>query len=102
MTTDCLEDKTDTRHNGFLRESLPKREDEDEKEENVRLKLPNILSYEEIDRFTLAVNCFEDLIASRLMLFGGLRVAEASELKVRDLKPETLSVFVSQGKGNKD
>lgn len=66
------------------------------------LVLPKILTYEEIDRFLLAIDDLEDLVACRIMLFGGLRVAEASNVLVKDIDPESRSVFVRQGKFSKD
>lgn len=76
-------------------------EGEDE-ERNIRLKLPKVLTYDEIDRFILATEDLEDLVAVRLMLFGGLRVDEASNVKVKDLSAENRAVFVNLGKGGKD
>ncbi len=66
------------------------------------MDLPNILRYEEIDRFIVAINSLEDLLACRLMLFGGLRVSEATEVRPKDFDPGSCSVFVENGKGNKD
>lgn len=66
------------------------------------LVLPKILTYDEIDRFLLSIDDPEDLIACRLMLFGGLRVAEAANVLVKDIDPEARSVFVRQGKFSKD
>jgi integrase len=64
--------------------------------------LPEILSYDEIDRFLLAADDLEDMLAARLMLFAGLRVSEVTALLVRDLDRERCAVFVRQGKGSKD
>jgi integrase/recombinase XerD len=66
------------------------------------LKLPEVLRYEEIDRFLLSLESTEDLIAARLMLFAGLRVSEACAVTSRDVDPESRSVFVRQGKFSKD
>ncbi len=74
----------------------------EEEERNIRLKLPKIISYEEIDRFLLAIDDLEDLVACRIMLFAGLRVDEASNVRVRDIHPESQSIFVNLGKGGKD
>jgi integrase len=74
----------------------------DETENAEGLVLPEILTYDEIDRFLLAVDDIEDLIAFRIMLFGGLRVSEASDVLCKDINPESRSVFVRQGKGSKD
>jgi integrase/recombinase XerD len=74
-------------------------EDDDE---NVRRKLPKVLTYDDIDRFILAIDDLEDLVACRLMLFGGLRVAEASALRAKDVSMDNQAVFVHMGKGGKD
>jgi len=63
-----------------------------------KVKLPEILSYDEIDRFLLAIEDLEDLIAARLMLFGGLRVDEAASLEVKHVCPERVAVFIEEGK----
>lgn len=76
--------------------------EEEENDDNVRLKLPKILTYEEIDRLLLAIDEIEDLLMVRIMLFAGLRVAEATDLIVSDIRSDTQSVFVNQGKGGKD
>lgn len=79
------------------------KDDEDEDEERVyRRKIPRVLTYDEMDRLLLVVDDIEDLVAIRLMLFAGLRVAEASALRVQDIHPESMSVFVKQGKMGKD
>jgi len=67
-----------------------------------RLELPKILTYDEIDRFLLAIDDFEDMIAARIMLFAGLRVGEVSELLVKYIDLERCAVFVRQGKWGKD
>jgi integrase len=36
------------------------------------------------------------------MLFGGLRVSEATEVRPKDFDPGSCSVFVEKGKGSKD
>jgi integrase len=76
--------------------------EEEEDETRIGLVLPKILTYDEIDRFLLAIDDIEDLVACRIMLFGGLRVAEASSVLVKDIDPESRSVFVRQGKFSKD
>ncbi len=78
--------------------------EEAKEEQKIRegLVLPKILTYDEIDRFLLAIDDLEDLVACRIMLFGGLRVAEASSVLVKDIDPENRSVFVRQGKFSKD
>jgi integrase/recombinase XerD len=67
-----------------------------------RLELPEILTYDEIDRFLLTLEDIEDIIAGRIMLFAGLRVGEVAELRVKDIDPERCAVFVHQGKWGKD
>lgn len=75
---------------------------EEPEEGNVRLRLPRVLSYEEMDRFMLSIDSLEDLLACRFMLYGGLRVDEASSLRARDVSLENRAIFVYQGKGGKD
>ena len=87
--------------NGDEKRNATFSEDEDE-EKSDGLVLPKILTYDEIDRFLLAVYDIEDLVAMRVMLFAGLRVSEAADVLVKDIDPETRSVFVRQGKGSKD
>jgi integrase len=88
--------------NGEDEEDL--KEEVEEEGDRVRqgLVLPKILTYDEIDRFLLAIDDIEDLVACRLMLFGGLRVAEAANVLVKDIDPESRAVFVRQGKFSKD
>jgi integrase/recombinase XerD len=76
--------------------------EDDENEEKIRQKLPPILTYDELDRFVLAIDDLEDVLMCRLMLFAGLRVAEAAALRVKDISLEQRAVFVNMGKGNKD
>lgn len=71
-------------------------------ERKAKSELPKILTYEEIDRFLLSIDDLEDLVACRVMLFGGLRVSEAASLLVRHIDKERRAVFVHQGKGGKD
>lgn len=75
---------------------------EEEEESPGKMTLPQVLTYDEIDRLMLAINDIEDLIAVRLMLFGGLRVSEARKVKPSDISPERMAVLVRQGKGGKD
>jgi len=63
-----------------------------------KVKLPEILTYDEIDRFLCAIEDLDDLIAARMMLFGGLRVDEASSLEVKHICPERVAVFIEEGK----
>jgi integrase len=86
--------------NGDEKRNATFSEDDDEKADG--LVLPKILTYDELDRFLLAVDDIEDLVAFRLMTFAGLRVSEAADVLVKDIDPETRSVFVRQGKGSKD
>ena len=70
----------------------------EDEERTIRLKLPKVLTYDEIDRFVLATEDLEDLVAVRLMLFGGLRVDEASNVRVKDISTENRAVFVISGR----
>jgi len=72
--------------NGDEKRNATFSEDEDE-EKSDGLVLPKILTYDEIDRFLLAVDDIEDLVAMRVMLFAGLRVSEAADVLVKDIDP---------------
>jgi integrase len=76
--------------------------EEEDEEKATRLKLPEILTYDEIDWFLLAIDDLEDLVACRIMLFAGLRVSEAANVRVKDISVDNRAVFVNQGKGSKD
>ena len=67
-----------------------------------KMTIPKVLTYDEIDRFLSVIDDLEDLVACRVMLFGGLRVNEACELKVRDIRHDPPAIFIEQGKGGKD
>ena len=67
-----------------------------------KVTIPKVLSYDEIDRFLLAINNVADLVAARIMLFAGLRVGEVASLLVKDIDIDRRAVFVRQGKGRKD
>jgi len=79
----------------------PDLEEENEALES-KVTIPKVLSYEEIDRFLLAIDNLSDLIAARIMLFAGLRVGEVASLLVEDIDIDRRAVFVRQGKGRKD
>ena len=64
--------------------------------------LYDILTYEEIDLFLLTIDDMMDLIAVRIMLYGGLRVGEVCDLVVSDLEFSECSVHVQDGKGGKE
>lgn len=77
-------------------------DDTSDDESRVRLELPEILCYDEIDRFLLGIEDLDDLLMIRLMLFAGLRLNEATSVRPMDLDPERGAVFVLQGKMGKD
>jgi len=71
---------------------------------NVQKKrdLPRFLTYVEMDRLLLAIEDLEDLVAVRVMLYAGLRVAEALDLRVEDVNLEEMHLHVREGKGRKE
>ena len=81
----------------------PDIEDEIEgsKGKTTKLELPKVLTYDEIDRFLLAIEDLEDMIAARIMLFAGLRVGEVAELLARGVDAERCAVFVKRASGQR-
>lgn len=63
-----------------------------------KMQLPSVLTYEEMDRCHSLIDDLDDLIAFRLMLYGGLRVDEVINLKVKHISRERGGVFVEEGK----
>ena len=61
----------------------------------------DVLSYDEMDRFLLAIDDFLTLIAARVMLFAGLRVQEVIDLKLEDIDFKEGYIQVLHGKGDK-
>jgi len=61
---------------------------EDKKGSRVKMTLPKVLAYDEIDRLLLSFDDIEDLAACRIMRFAGLRVEEASSLMINDIDRE--------------
>ena len=64
--------------------------------------LPDILTFDEIDRLVRRCGTPEDLAFVLVGLFGGLRIAEICNLRPRDLGVDVDAVFVDSGKGDKD
>jgi site-specific recombinase XerD len=65
-------------------------------------KLPVVLSPEEVMHF---LDCIENLKHRTLLMTtyaAGLRVSEATHLKVTDIDSQRMMIRVDQGKGNKD
>ena len=65
-------------------------------------KLPLILSREEVKALLEAPAKLRDRAALAVLYGSGLRVAEATQLKVRDIDAQRNVLWVRQGKGRKD
>lgn len=65
-------------------------------------KLPVILSQEEVARFLGAVTSLKHRTLLSTIYASGLRVGEATHLKVQDIDSQREIIHVQQGKGNKD
>ncbi|MBG6211737.1 site-specific recombinase XerD [Labrenzia sp. EL_126] len=64
-----------------------------------RRKLPVVLNRDEITRLLNATTCLKQLAAVSFGFGAGLRVAEISKLKVRDIDSERMLIRVERGKG---
>ena len=66
------------------------------------LKLPVILSPEEVTRFLESVHSMKHRAILMAAYAAGLRVSEATHLKVTDIDSQRMMLRVDQGKGHKD
>ena len=65
-------------------------------------KLPMILSREEVKALLEAPGKLRDRAALTVLYASGLRIAEATQLKTRDIDARRKVLWVRQGKGRKD
>lgn len=65
-------------------------------------KLPVVLSPEEVTRFLASVDNLKHRTILMTIYAAGLRVSEATHLKVTDVDSQRMVIRVDQGKGNKD
>jgi site-specific recombinase XerD len=66
------------------------------------LKLPVVLSADEVKRLLLAAPTLRDKLLLGLMYATGMRVSEVSRLRLRDIDFDRGGITVRQGKGRKD
>ena len=66
------------------------------------LKLPVVLSADEVKRLLLAAPSLRDKLLLGLMYATGMRVSEVSRLRLRDIDFDRGGIAVRQGKGRKD
>jgi site-specific recombinase XerD len=69
---------------------------------SVPIKLPVVLTAEEIDQFFAAVGLAKHRAVLMLCYGSGLRIAEAVSLQIGDIDGKRMLVRVRQGKGGKD
>lgn len=69
--------------------------------ERLERKLPVVLSREEVARLLQATTCLKHHAALAVAYGAGLRVAEVSMLKVRDVDSERMLLRVERGKGGR-
>lgn len=62
-------------------------------------KIPVVLTLEEMKRLLEATTCLKHQAALSVAYGAGLRVAEVSHLKVRDIDSERMLLRIEQGKG---
>jgi integrase/recombinase XerD len=66
------------------------------------VKLPVVLSPEEVHRFFEHVGCLKNRAALMLCYGAGLRISEAVAVRVADIDSQRMLIRVVQGKGKKD
>ena len=64
--------------------------------------LPVVLSKQEIENILATITNGKHYLLIALSYSAGLRVSEATHLRVRDIQPDELMITIRQGKGNKD
>jgi site-specific recombinase XerD len=65
-------------------------------------ELPDILSKSEVARFFNVIDNLRDRTMFETIYGAGLRLSEATYLRVQDIDSEQMRIFVHQGKGGKD
>jgi integrase/recombinase XerD len=68
----------------------------------IRKKLPVVLSTHEVQSLLFSVANLKHQAILTTIYSAGLRLAEATHLKVSDIDGERMTILVQQGKGNKD
>lgn len=65
-------------------------------------KLPEVLSYVELDRLFRACTMVRDVVLLKVIYASGLRVSEATALRLPDIDSQRMQLRVREGKGNKE
>lgn len=65
-------------------------------------RLPNVLSYSEIDRLFEATRNLKQRTIFKTAYASGLRVGEVAGLKISDIDSDRMTIRINQGKGKKD
>jgi site-specific recombinase XerD len=65
-------------------------------------KLPEVLSYGELDRLFRACRSVRDRVLLKVIYASGLRVSEATVLRLPDIDSQRMQIRVREGKGNKE
>jgi site-specific recombinase XerD len=67
-----------------------------------RERLPTVLSVEEVKRLFAVVENLKHRCILKIIYGGGLRLSEATNLRIADIHSDRLPLFVHGGKGKKD
>ncbi|MFH1456170.1 MAG: site-specific tyrosine recombinase/integron integrase [archaeon] len=72
------------------------------KRPKVGRKLPTVLTKNEISKILTNITKLKPRLIIELLYSSGLRVSEATNLKITDMEPESKTAMVRSGKGDKD
>ena len=70
--------------------------------QRVHHELPNIMDKDELVKFFAAIDNLRDNTIFETIYGSGLRLSEASHLRVRDIDSKNMRLFIYQGKCGKD
>ena len=68
----------------------------------VKRQLPKILSYDELEKFFNTCSDYRYKTIFMMIYGSGLRISEATKIRIKDIDSENMRIFVQNGKGKKE